>query len=98
MRSLNLLAPVLAAGLAVPAAADEAASTLEADFVACIVGKDVALARALKDAPSEDAFMASIRIAVELCPIPVEQLSMGRFFDALNAALKSAGDAQEAAE
>ena len=84
--------------LAGPVFGDVPDTGVEAALVTCIVEKDPVLAAAIKDAPSQEAFMEALKKGIELCPVDASQLSMGRFFDALNAALPAKTDEVEAVE
>lgn len=91
MRALTMAAILAGAAVAVtPVGAQE--TGVEAQFAQCVVEQDADQARAIKDAPSQEAFVAEFKKGVEICPVDVEQMSMGRFFTALNELLADEAD------
>jgi hypothetical protein len=79
---------VLALLIAGPLSANEEASSLEQQLAACIHEREPALLLAIRDAASEEAFVAAFRQAVKMCEFPEQEYSLGRFFDAVNAFLR----------
>lgn len=85
--------------LAAPALAhhgEEAEDTgAEAALVQCIYDKDPAAARAIKDAPGEEEFLAALEAGAALCSTELKGLSLGRLFKKLNELVPDGAEIEE---
>ncbi|MDG2003830.1 MAG: hypothetical protein P8J20_10915 [Novosphingobium sp.] len=87
--SMALAAPTLAKD--VPAPAVEVPSS-EVKFAQCVYDKNPTLAGSIKDAPSQEAFVAALKQGATLCETDVDGMSLGRFFTALNKLVPDYGE------
>jgi hypothetical protein len=98
MKVLASLAAALMAAAAALAQDSSGANAVEEAFVACLVEQDIELARTLMDAPSQEAFEEALEEGLNICPVPVDQMSLGRFYTALDDAFNALEAADEEAE
>ncbi|WP_379546641.1 hypothetical protein ACFCW2_11890 [Qipengyuania sp. DSG2-2] len=73
------------AAIALAACAHAEETSDEASFVSCLAEKEPGLIVKIRDAESEEAFIAALKEGAEVCPTEVEGMSMGKLFKALNA-------------
>ena len=95
LRVLLVTGTMLAAGAAAPALA---CMSGEEHLVSCLLEKDPAAARAIRDADTQEGFVEALKEGAALCHSDVEEMSLGKLFDNLNAALDKADAAASDAE
>ena len=82
---MKRLLPLAVLLVTVPVSAEEKDASTETGFVHCVHENAPQLLVEIRDAQSQEAFEAAFARALEICPLEVEQMSMGRFFTAVNA-------------
>ncbi|MEZ5694280.1 MAG: hypothetical protein R3D99_10700 [Altererythrobacter sp.] len=85
--------PIFAAMLIPVVAEAESQPEPEAAFVACLSEKQSELIDKIRDAGSEQAFIAALKEGAEVCPVEIDGMSMGKLFKALNAHKQGESDA-----
>ncbi|GAA4038889.1 hypothetical protein [Parerythrobacter jejuensis] len=90
---MKLLALTFALPLMALSQVAEPAEGKEAAFVACLAEKDPDLIGKIRDAESQEAFLAALKEGVAKCPVDTDGMSMGRLFGALKAHKQEETDA-----